>query len=303
MKKVLYLFMFSGICAGLMSLESCQSSKKLTAPKILKFNFENGKVYEYEINQSMNQEIMGMQTKINASTFFSLEVVENDDSLKTMRVTYSRIKMKMDVSSMHLDLDTDNPKQNADKNDDDSSPTDKLSKIMSSIKGKQFMIKVNPEGKILALTGFDKISKSISDSMKLKGEEAQQMTEEFNQQFNGESTRFQLENVLNIYPNKVVKVGDSWERNFTSTGLIQGMYHLKYTVKKFDGDNVSISQVGIFNHNEDELGINGKITGDLVISMKSGLVISEDKDLTITMETGGQTFDIKGKVTINGKEL
>ena len=51
---------------------------------MLKFNFEKGKGYDYEMIINMDQEIMGQTMKMDMTTYYSMDVSEDDGSIKTI---------------------------------------------------------------------------------------------------------------------------------------------------------------------------------------------------------------------------
>ena len=74
-KFVVFSFCVVAIIAG---IQSCQSTKSSTAAKLLKFNFEKGKGYDYDMTVSMDQEILGQQITVDMTTYYSRDVKEDD---------------------------------------------------------------------------------------------------------------------------------------------------------------------------------------------------------------------------------
>ena len=177
-----------------------------------------------------------------------------------------------------------------------------LNSLMGAIKGRKFSMKVNAEGKVLEVTGFKEMATSIADSMGLGEKEREQMLAKFNEQFNDKTVSDQFERVLYIFPNKEVKVGDSWQKTTTPGGAIGGKYVSNYTVKEIEGDMVTLEEKSKIDGGSPEMSMQGDITGELVVDSKTGLVVNADQQMTITTKgNDGKAMTIKGKTKIKGK--
>ena len=75
-------------------------------------------------------------------------------------------------------------------------------------------MKVDEEGKVLEVTGFDEIINGMVDSMGVDEDMKMQMRASLKDQFNEQELKDQFAQVFMIFPNKEVKVGDSWEKNY-----------------------------------------------------------------------------------------
>ncbi|MBP8244596.1 MAG: hypothetical protein KAX45_08660, partial [Chitinophagaceae bacterium] len=53
-------------------LDACQSAKNSTASKMLKFDLEKGKGYDYEMIINMDQELMGQPLQMDMTTYYSM---------------------------------------------------------------------------------------------------------------------------------------------------------------------------------------------------------------------------------------
>ena len=79
MKKIAWFLLPVVLLTGLITVQSCQSTKSSTASKMLKFNFEKGKGYDYEMITSMDQDIMGQKIQMDMTAYYSMEVAEDDE--------------------------------------------------------------------------------------------------------------------------------------------------------------------------------------------------------------------------------
>jgi hypothetical protein len=299
------LLLAFAMVAGIVTLDSCQSTKTSTASKMLKFNFEKGKSYDYEMIMNMDQEVMGQKIKMDMTMYYTLDVKEAEGDTKIITSTYDRFKMAMDMGSMmSIDMDTDKPLVESEGTDPRKDPMKMVNRLFSAIKGRQFQLKVNAEGKVLEVTGMQELASSIIDSMGLDQdapEMKEKMREAFSKQFNDADVKSQFERILYIFPNKEVKVGDSWEKNTSMSGQMPAKYNSTYTVKEIEGDMVTLEENSKITSSNEKMEMDGKVKGTLIVDSRSGLVVSADQNMNITAKMQGTSFDIKAVTKVKGK--
>ena len=162
-------------------------------------------------------------------------------------------------------------------------------------------MKVNPEGQITEVTGFENMAENIADSLDLDPKEREEMLQGFKGQFSQSEMKQSLERFWYIFPNKEVKVGDSWQKNTESGGKMPAKYRSTYTVKEIEGDMVTLDEVSKIEAKENEdIAMTGDITGTIVVDSRSGLVVTANQDMDMKASSKGMSFDIKGKSRIKG---
>lgn len=302
MRKLRISLIIAAVFSFLIGIEACQSSKSATSAKMLKFNFEKGKGYDYEMNIDMDQEIMGSSTKLGIATYYSMDVMEDDGKVKVLQARYDRFKMDMDLFGMKLNVDTEKPVDTAGASKD---PMQMISRLFGAIKGKQFRMKVDAEGKVLEINGFKEIAESIISSMELDAEDQKEvrgkMETQFDQQFNDQNIREQFERVLYIFPNKEVKVGDSWQKSSNMNSKMSGKMNSTYKVTEIEGDMVTLEEKTKIVSADDAMEVEGEQNGILVVDSRTGLVVTADLVMDMTAKAGGMSIDIKAKTKIKGK--
>lgn len=302
MRKLRISLIIAAVFSFLIGIEACQSSKSATSAKMLKFNFEKGKGYDYEMNIDMDQEIMGSSTKLGIATYYSMDVMEDDGKVKVLQARYDRFKMDMDLFGMKLNVDTEKPVDTAGASKD---PMQMISRLFGAIKGKQFRMKVDAEGKVLEINGFKEIAESIISSMELDAEDQKEVREkmetQFDQQFNDQNIREQFERVLYIFPNKEVKVGDSWQKSSNMNSKMSGKMNSTYKVTEIEGDMVTLEEKTKIVSADDAMEVEGEQNGILVVDSRTGLVVTADLVMDMTAKAGGMSIDIKAKTKIKGK--
>lgn len=301
MKKISILLVFVVTVGSMLTIQSCQSSKSATAAKMLKFNFENGKGYDYEMTTNMDQEIMGQSIKMDMAAYYSMDVSDDNGTTKTITSTIDRFKMKMGVMGFNIDVDTDKPMPSPGKTDDDENPMKMINSLFAAIKGQKFTMKVDAEGKVQEVTGFENMGKTIVDAMGIEEDQKQEMIQKFDQQFNAQKMKEQFERTWYIFPNKEVKVGDTWQKNYDMGGEMGGNYKSTYKVKEIEGDMVTLDETTIINADDKEGKMSGEITGTLIVDSRVGLVVNGEQDMKIKASAEGMNFDVKAKTKIKGK--
>lgn len=301
MKKIALLLLPVVLIAGLIAVQSCQSTKSATASKMLKFNFEKGKGYDYEMISNFDQEVMGQNMQMDMSAYYSMDVSEDDGNMKTITSTIDRFKMKMGVMGFNIDVDTDKPLPSIGTTDDGKDPMKMINSIFGAIKGQKFTMKVDAEGKVQEVTGFENMAALIIDSLGLGEKEKQEMKKKFDGQFNAKNMQGQFDRFLYIFPNKEVKVGDTWQKKSDVSGPMAGKYNSSYKVTDIEGEMVTLDETTKVESADEKMKMKGDIKGTIVVDSKTGLVVTADQEIEMTTETNGKSMKMKGKTKIKGK--
>ncbi len=295
------IFLFLSLLAVIAGFEACQTAKTSTSSKWLKFNLENGKGYDYEMTVNMDQEIMGQPIKMDMTTYYSMDVKADEGGIKTIVSSFERFRMNSDMAGLNIRIDTDEPVM-ADSSEGGKDPVQTIQKMFGAIRGQRFTLKVNQEGQITDVRGFENMAENIADSLGLDEKERAEMLQGFKGQFNQSEMKQSLERFWYIFPNKEVKVGDSWEKLTESGGKMPAKYRSTYTVKEIEGDMVTLDEVSKIESKEnEEIALTGEITGTIVVDSRSGLVVTANQDMDMKASAKGMSFDIKGKSRIKGK--
>ncbi|HEX7903688.1 MAG TPA: DUF6263 family protein, partial [Chitinophagaceae bacterium] len=205
MKKLVIVIVV--IVAGLTTtvIQSCRSNQSVS--RVLKFNLEKGKEYDYEIIMNMDQQMMGQDSKIMLSGNYTMLVTEDDGAVKTLTGKYKSFKMNMKMMGIEIDIDTDKPSPPMTEDEMKMDPAKMMTRIFAGIAGKSFTMKVDAEGNVLEVKGFPEIIQSIVDSSGMGEEIKRQMYASLKDQFNEQNIKDQFAQVFTIFPNKEVKVG------------------------------------------------------------------------------------------------
>jgi hypothetical protein len=284
---------------ALIFLSACQTTRSSSASKMLRFGFEKGRGYDYEMIISMDQEMMGQKIQMDMTNYYSMVVTEDNGATKNISTTFERFKMNMGIGGMNIEIDSDNPLPDFG-NKTGKEAIDKLNGLLGAIKGQKFSMLVNEEGQVLEVKGFETMANTIIDSLGIDEKQKGEMIRKFNQQFNEQSIKDQFARIFNIFPNKEVKVGDTWQKTLTVGGPAAGKYISDYKVKEIEGDMVTVDENTKISSGNDENKVEGTLEGTLIIDSKTGLVVNADQDMNLTTNRNGMTSNIRMITKIKG---
>lgn len=299
MKKLSFLLATGLMIMTVTGIQSCKTSSKASASKMFKFNLEQGKGYDYEMIFDLDTKAGEQTIAMTIAGQYSMNITATEGSVKSITTAYKSLRMSIKTMGMNIDIDSDKPVQN--NGDVTKDPLGMMNKIISGIVGKKFIIKVDEEGKVLEVTGFDKILTDMVDSMGVDENVRQQVTASLKDQFNDQSIKDQFAQVFTIFPNKEIKVGDSWEKSYNTSGKMGATFTTTYTAKEIEGDHVTLAAKTKISSNKDGGEITGTQTGNIIVDSNTGLMINAEFDQQMEVKTQGQTVEVTGKGKIKGK--
>lgn len=254
---------------------------------LLKFNFQKGKTYNYAMTFDINQK-KGDQSRATTMKWnYDMQVIDEKNDLKTIKTTYKRIDMTMDMGNQKMEF-------SSEKKVDAMDFMQMLSKMFGIIKGKSFTMQVNSKGEVVSVSGFDKIGEAVVNEMNLPEDMKPMMRQNFQKQFNDDAAKQIFSQAFEIYPNKPVKVGDAWKSNSTITALKQEVTTV-YTVKNIKGNRIFVNGESKLKSNDGQS--TGTQTSKLIIDSKTGLMI----DGVFDQKSNDGGMSTKSRIT--GKEI
>jgi hypothetical protein len=228
---------------------------------LLKFNFQKGRTYNYTMSFDMSQK-RGDQERGNTMKWnYDMQVIDEKAGLKTIKTTYKRIEMAMNMGGQKMEFSSE---KEVDAMDFMQLP----SRMFKIVKGKSFIMQVNEKGEVVSVTGFDKIGEAVVNEANLPEEMKPMLRQNFQQRFNDDAVKQMFTQTFEIFPNKPVKIGDSWK---TNTNIMKQDISTVYTVKNIKGNRVFLT--GTSKIKSDDGKNWGAQTSKLIIDVKSGLMI------------------------------
>lgn len=301
MKKLFFFLTAAFMIMTVSVIQSCKSASKASTSKLLKFSLEQGKGYDYEIVWDLDTKVAGQVSNISIAGLYSMNVTSIDNNVRSVSTAYKSLRMNMKMAGMTFDIDSDKPAADNGDTDINKNPLGMMNKVIAGMVGKTFIIKVDEEGKVLEVTGFERIINDMVDSMGMDETVKMQVIASMKEQFNDESIKDQFSQVFTIFPNKEIKTGDSWEKDYSTGGKMAAKYITTYTVKEIEGDHVTLSAKTKIGSNAENQEIKGTQTGNIIVDSKTGLIINAEFDQDFEVKAQGQTVAVTGKGKIKGK--
>ncbi|MFT3981605.1 MAG: DUF6263 family protein [Ferruginibacter sp.] len=287
MKKIV-LNIMAPVAIILMML-ACNSSSK--DGYLLKMRLAKGDKFSNNILMDMQvtTTVMGMsqEVKMKMDMGSDFEVLDSNASGKLLKMTYTRMKMGMNMANNPgIDMDSI------------------MNAATAGIIGKSITITLK-DNKVVDVTGMDSILTQAHDSSSRMMIEKMVEKENLNQTFGM---------MFNIYPEKPVKVGDSWEKeNEFQASMMKMKVKTTYTLAGVkDGIaeltiNGKIDSKGSMNQGNMEMTMDMKGTqkGRMGVKTESGYIDkgNYDMDVDANMEMMGQKVPMKllAKYSISGQ--
>jgi hypothetical protein len=239
-------------------------TKAVHDPVFLKFNFQEGKTYSYSMASDVTQKVEEKSRQTTMKWNCDMLVTDKANDLITIKTTYRKIEATMDMGTgSKLEFSSE---KEIDVMDFMQLP----SRMFNLIKGKSFTMQVNEKGKIVSVTGFDKLGEEVINEMNLPAEMKPMMQQNFRSRFGDDAVRQMFTQAFNVFPNKYVKSGDTWRTSETLNALKQDVVTV-YTVKDIKGGRVYLSGDSKLK------SLDGKSVGTqkskLIIDASTGLII------------------------------
>ncbi len=192
----------------------------------MKLNLEKGKKYtqKTEVANVTKQTMMGQVMEINttASSTTYMELAEDNGKTDTYNIWYGNVGMSMTGMGQSQTFTSDTASLET---------VDPMSKVLAGLTDKKFDAKITEKGMVEEVMGLEEMVKEATAEM--AGGPA--MAEQVASSFGDDGLAKNLEMTTDIFPEKSVKVGDSWTKEqFTSTGL-PIISKTTYTLKSVEG--------------------------------------------------------------------
>ena len=212
---------------------------------MLKRQYTPGRVSYIESQTEIEQDISGLPMppmKFHMTQLYGLwEKIESATPDKTRIVlTYDRAARTVEAPMMgEVEFDTDDPGY------EEAAP--QLGTVLKPMIGMELTMELDKDGKVVALSGVDAINKKVSEKA-VASMHWEQMKEEFTDERGKETWGT---GPLLIYPNKKVKVGDTWKASLSIVRPMVGtiVTDYEYKVDRIGIENgrdiVSISIAGV----------------------------------------------------------
>ncbi len=273
---------------------------------VLRQNYPTGYKYDFTItsDQIINQKVAGRDIHLtqNIGTDYTFDITEGHYGEKDIKVTYNKIFIKSVAMGNTMTYSSD---------DQDSTQKNPF----SGFKGASFYMTVTPNGAIKTVAGIDKMLDNMAARMTKDTSQVKQIKNALSKQFSNEVMKQTMESSFKIYPDRAVKIGDSWT---VDTKMQMGMpieTITQYTLKEVKygiatlGVKGTLLSKGNFEvmGNKMETDLQGTNSGETSLDMKTGIVLNSHLRVELygKMKSMGQDidFEMQGINKIVGKEI
>ncbi len=310
MKKIFLSSFAIAITAVLFT--ACNGSKSGSTDVVdLKLNLQKGKTYTYttKTNMNMDMEVMGkpMNTAGNVDFGFKLKVNDIDPQNNyQLSCSYNAIRFKMNAMGMDMGYDSNNPGDTSNEN----MMNGMLRKVFSSMVGQTFKLTMSPKGEVMKIEGLNELVQSMTESIRVPEQLKESMKKQMAQSFNEEQIKQGFAQGFYIYPDKPVKVGDSWHKNFDKAmNNLQMNQDMTFTVKEINSSAVVLELSGKISSSAGKdsavaikMDLSGDEKGTMEMSRTTGMVTNGNIDMNMKMSARGTPMTMKVKTIIEGKE-
>lgn len=265
------------VLSGILLLASCKQGGQSIE---LKFNPKSNQSYKYELDTKMEVNATMFSTKMNMLMGMSMNQEGMSGPNHKMSATIDKIKMDMNMPMVgDMKYDSEKP--------DTANPA---AASFAELIGKKMNMEMSQTGEITNgkdLEGMDQVNMG------------------------------NLGTQFGFYPDKPVKVGDTWEKE--STQNVQNMSMLlkaKYTLKSVNGDKALVDCDGTFSidHSKStgdpaadkrlkDMKMEGTQKGTMELEVSTGMLVKTDllQDIKMTMDFGGSSVPMTMKNKLSMK--
>jgi len=265
-------------------VSSCsQSGGGSSGDKVtLELNLEKGQEYKMvsDTDQDISMKVMGMSNdmKQSMSFFTKFDVLGEKGDGYEMKITYDRIKYKIESAMMGelIDYDSEGTSEGGG-----NPMMATMNDGFDALIGQSFNMVMSRQGKVESVSGLDELMNSMAD--KVGGAEAQTMS--------SDDMSKMMQNMMAIFPKTQVGVGDTWGSKTKLGGQYPMEMETDYKVEEIDAKKVYLNvEAEMVMDSEMELpdgigsmDMEGEMDGSMEVDRKTGMVVSS----TLTMEMKG----------------
>lgn len=244
----------------------------------ISLNLEEGKTYTLNSKSSIivTQSYDGNEMKITMNLDFSIDytVKTAGNNEFVLDVKYTDLGMLMDMPQGKLDYSSG--KEVSD------TLNDLMSIMFDNMVGKSFEMTLNNKGKVKNVTGFEEIMAHLFDNLPSSIDlQKDQLMGQMNNAFGEDSFKQSMEAATAIFPDKLVKVGDTWEIETTINSTIEFNIKNVYTLEKVTNELYLVKAIGSIGtaQSDEFIERNG-------VFAKQELSGTSESEITLSKKTG-----------------
>jgi hypothetical protein len=261
----------------ILAIASCKQEKKEEVK--LRLKLTAGKKYNYkiityqDIEQTIQGQKMDIKQVIGMNYIFDVQKVDKNGNA-TVKVTYKSLSLSQHGAGSDIEYNSEKP----------GTDIPLAAQTFHNMAGKSFMMQVTPEGEIKNVQGIDKMLDDLFAGKEYaNNEEITELRKSMKEQFGERSIAQNMNNMLNIFPDDAVEVGESWQRTLSMSSGFPVILENNYTLKEIKDQLAVVELKSEIKPNEKakemEMGgakvlynLSGNQNGTLKINKNSGLI-------------------------------
>jgi hypothetical protein len=176
------------------------------APVELRWKYAKGEVLRYAMIQRVSTDAGGVPVRQQMSTTVALEVTDVDGAgTVTLRALYEAVAAR---ASGIQEYDYDSEK-------DKEPPDDPAARMMATLVGQSFTLRMGADGKVLEVQGYDKVADLMSRAVPGDDAARERARQALGQMFSDEAFKSRMQQLAPPLPEGKVRKGDSWSNDFS----------------------------------------------------------------------------------------
>jgi hypothetical protein len=217
---------------GIMLVVLCGSGLAATQ---LQLKLAKGKTYYQKtiVDQQITQTLMGQQQKIEQGTGTGLKLQVLDvDAQGNMRIQYTYLWTRFKQANAMARLDYDSARKSA------AVPAG--AEGFAALIGQSYTVTLTPKGKVLDVNGVEQLKQAVLEKLPA-GADAGPMAVAMASYMDKDSLKQMTEAGTDIYPDKPVSPGDSWNKDMTVAIGFPVIIQSKWTLQKEEAGVATIT--------------------------------------------------------------
>lgn len=251
----------------------------------LRLNLEAGQSYglkmvmDEKIEENVQGRTRSTTRQMGVGYTFAVESVDAEGNA-WIKSTYKWVSMKQEL-----------PMNMGTVEYDSSSPPEEIplmARGSAALLGHSIDMRLAPKGTVLEVKGLDVLLRKMLDEIEIpRGIPSEEVEGQLREQFGDDALKGMMRNVVAHYPEKPVKVGDSWDQTVVIRQGFPMIIETTYTLRERKGGVATIDNRSTIRSNPDAAPLRYKLAG----TQQGYMRVDEATGMTLSSEVT-QTFDV-----------
>lgn len=250
-------------------------------------------VQEQTVSQTYMGEEQEMSQKMGIAYTFDVEQL-TEDGTAWVTATYRAVSFRMESPMGIAEFDSEHPSE-------EGSPA---AQGFGALAGQSIRMQVSAQGRILKIEGVEAVLSRMIEAFGVgDGPGRQELEERLKTQFGQEALMESFGNIMNIYPQIPVAVGESWKQQFSVSQGMPMIFENTWTLRAREGGVATLDLVSEVAPNSEAEAVemagmklrydmSGRQTGSIDLQESSGWILR-----------GSMALDFQGQVEVEGADM